>query len=175
MKRASNYFQTVRDYSERSRKHAAALVRRSWGYPRSRTKIEICQNPIFIIGSPRSGTSALGWALGEHSQLATLVESSILAVLFQGRYAEKAYETAKARRNGRDWVMRYNVSRSEFVGYLGAGLNALMASRIPGPPRPKKARKRNSGTPSRNRNGCSSTANPNSSPFASSWMRCAGN
>jgi Sulfotransferase family len=132
VKRASNYFQTLRDYSERSRKHAAALVRGGWGYPRFRTKIEICQNPIFIIGSPRSGTSALGWALGEHSQLATLVESSILAVLFQGRYAEKAYETAKARRNGRDWVMRYNVSRSEFVGYLGAGLNALMASRCPG-------------------------------------------
>ncbi len=91
-----------------------------------------CENPIFVIGSPRSGTSALGWALGEHSQLATLVESSILEALFKDQYAEKAYETAKVRPNGKNWVMRYDVSRSEFLGYLGAGLNALMASRCPG-------------------------------------------
>jgi len=94
--------------------------------------LTICENPIFVIGSPRSGTSALGWALGQHSQLVTLVESSILEVLFSGQYAEKAYETAKARPNGRNWVMQYDVSQSEFLGYLGAGLNALMASRCPG-------------------------------------------
>jgi Sulfotransferase family len=94
--------------------------------------LTICENPIFVIGSPRSGTSALGWALGQHSQLVTLVESSILEVLFSGQYAEKAYETARARPNGRNWVMQYDVSRSEYLGYLGAGLNALMASRFPG-------------------------------------------
>jgi len=94
--------------------------------------LTICENPMFVIGSPRSGTSALGWALGQHSQLVTFVESSILEVLFSGQYAEKAYETAKARPNGRNWVMQYDVSQSEFLGYLGAGLNALMASRYPG-------------------------------------------
>jgi hypothetical protein len=92
----------------------------------------ICENPIFVIGAPRSGTSALAWALGEHSQLATLVESSLLAVMFNCQYAEKAYETAKMRPNGRNWVKVYGVSRSEFLGYLGSGLNALMASRCPG-------------------------------------------
>jgi sulfotransferase family protein len=37
-----------------------------------------CENPIFIIGSPRSGTSILAWSLAEHSQLEVFAESNFL-------------------------------------------------------------------------------------------------
>jgi hypothetical protein len=59
-------------------------------------------------------------------------ESNFLWDVFGGGYVEKAYERAKARPDGRDWLMLYDVTRSEFLGYLGAGLNALMSSRCPG-------------------------------------------
>ena len=91
-----------------------------------------CENPIFIIGSPRSGTSILAWSLAEHSQLEVFAESTFLWKIFGNGYAEKAYESAKARPDGRDWLSLYDVTRSEFLGYLGVGLNALMSSRCPG-------------------------------------------
>ena len=94
--------------------------------------LKICENPVFIIGSPRSGTSILAWALAEHSELEVFAESNFLLDIFRNGYAEKAYETAKARTDGRDWLMLYEVSRSEFLAYFGAGLNALMSSRCPG-------------------------------------------
>ncbi len=37
----------------------------------------ICPEPIFIIGSPRSGTSILAWSLAQHSELWTEAESDI--------------------------------------------------------------------------------------------------
>lgn len=40
--------------------------------------LTICENPIFIIGSPRSGTSILAWSLAEHSQLDVFDESNFL-------------------------------------------------------------------------------------------------
>jgi hypothetical protein len=37
-----------------------------------------CENPIFIIESPRSGTSILAWSLAEQSQLEVFAESNFL-------------------------------------------------------------------------------------------------
>jgi len=91
----------------------------------------ICQHPVFIIGSPRSGTSILAWSLAQHSQLWTSAESDILYYLFGRGHLEKAYETACARPDG-TWMRNEGVDRSEFCRYLGLGLNALFTSRSGG-------------------------------------------
>jgi hypothetical protein len=45
-------------------------------------EVDICDSPVFVIGSPRSGTTALAFALGQHPGLATSDESQILVDLF---------------------------------------------------------------------------------------------
>jgi hypothetical protein len=93
--------------------------------------LSICPNPIFIIGSPRSGTSILAWSLAQHSRLWTSEESDILFTLFGNSHAEKAFETATGR-PGKTWMPHHGVDRAEFLGYLGLGLNALFSSRSEG-------------------------------------------
>jgi Sulfotransferase family/Glycosyl transferase family 2 len=91
----------------------------------------ICPDPIFVIGSPRSGTTALGHALAEHSDLWISGESDFLLFLFADRYAERAFDRALAVPGPR-WLRLEQVSRDEFLAYLGMGINALITSRSGG-------------------------------------------
>ena len=95
-------------------------------------RTDTCPNPIFIIGSPRSGTSILAWASAQHSQLWTSVESDVLFDLFGNGRVDQAYQTARGRPDGSDWLNVHGVERAEFLGYLGLGLNALISSRSQG-------------------------------------------
>lgn len=92
----------------------------------------ICESPIFIIGSPRSGTSILAWALAQHSALTTSEESSMFFELFRNNTVSAVYERAGARPDSRDWLRKFNVSQDEFVASIGLGLNALVTSRSDG-------------------------------------------
>jgi hypothetical protein len=86
---------------------------------------------VFIIGSPRSGTTALAAALGKHSQLWSSRESDFLFALFKANRVEHAFEAAAARPDG-GWLRAESVDRSEFLEYVGLGLNALFTSRCGG-------------------------------------------
>ena len=98
------------------------------------TKLQanICRSPIFVIGSPRSGTSILAWALAQHSQLWTSVESDVLFDLYGNGHVDRAYQTARGRPDGSDWLNAHGVDRAEFLAYLGLGINALVSSRSQG-------------------------------------------
>ena len=50
----------------------------------------ICPEPIFIIGSPRSGTSILAWSLAEHTELLNEAESDIFYYLLRDGSLENA-------------------------------------------------------------------------------------
>jgi hypothetical protein len=93
-------------------------------------QIEICEHPIFIIGSPRSGTSILAAALAQHSTLWTSDETQILFDLFDGGRANINYQ--RELRNEKSWLRDQGVERAEFLGFLGLGLNALITSRSNG-------------------------------------------
>jgi sulfotransferase family protein len=90
--------------------------------------MKICPDPIFVIGSPRSGTTALATALGKHSRLWSGAESDFLFHLFDGRHAEAAFAKARGRPTG-GWLRQQGVEREEFLACLGLGLNALFTSR----------------------------------------------
>src|SRR5262245_43980994 len=47
-------------------------------------RVRICTRPVFIVGSPRSGTTILAWSLAKHSHFWTSDESQILWDLFEG-------------------------------------------------------------------------------------------
>lgn len=91
---------------------------------------QVCSNPIFIIGSPRSGTSILAWSLAQHSQLWTSSESDILLYLFGDDCLDIAFQTAKERSGS--WLQEQGVERAEFLRFLGLGANALFTSRSQG-------------------------------------------
>jgi GT2 family glycosyltransferase len=86
---------------------------------------EICPDPVFIIGSPRSGTSILAWSLAEHGELCTEAESDIFYYLLKDGALERAFETSVARADG-SWLANHGVDLEQFLAHLGLGLNALL-------------------------------------------------
>jgi hypothetical protein len=94
-------------------------------------QLRICSHPIFIIGSPRSGTSILAWSLAYHDQLWTSHESHILDEMYSDGHLYRACQKAKSRPGG-TWLQEQSVEWSKFLRYLGFGLNALFTSRSQG-------------------------------------------
>jgi hypothetical protein len=82
-------------------------------------------DPVFVIGSPRSGTTALGKALARHSRFYAGDETIFLIDLFGGRRAEEIHERWAGRPSS-SWLRREQVSREQFLAALGSGLNALL-------------------------------------------------
>ncbi len=81
--------------------------------------------PIFVIGSPRSGTSILTWCLGQHSNILVQEESDWI-----GPFAlnvEAAYKMG-TRRGERSQLGSLNVKRAEFFECIGDAINTLILS-----------------------------------------------
>jgi hypothetical protein len=89
-------------------------------------QVRICKNPIFIVGSPRSGTTVLALALARHSRLWYSSESHIFPHLFGGARWE---ETDALGPNVMTWMRRKGVSREELLQSAALGVNALFTSR----------------------------------------------
>jgi hypothetical protein len=94
------------------------------------SRIPICPNPVFVIGSPRSGTSILAWALAHHPEFWASGELHILFGLFGQGWVKKKFQQEKNLPEG--WFEEEKVEFDEFLGYLGLGLNALFSSRSRG-------------------------------------------
>jgi hypothetical protein len=92
----------------------------------------LCPNPVFVLGSPRSGTTALPRALARHSRLWTSHESYVLHHLYGAGRADHAWRRDAEREQAPAWLKTEGVSREEFLGFLGAGVNALFTSRSGG-------------------------------------------
>ncbi len=93
--------------------------------------LPICKAPVFLIGSPRSGTAALAQSLARRGGLRVAGESEVLYSLFAHGFAERSYDRAMEV-PGRRWLRQERVSREEFLAYLGLGVNALITARSQG-------------------------------------------
>jgi hypothetical protein len=92
--------------------------------------LQLCPNPVFIIGSPRSGTKILAMSLTQHGHFWTSEESQILWDLFGDGCLEKNY--LRQGSLGGSWLHKQGVQKEEFLGYVGIGFNALFSSRSGG-------------------------------------------
>ena len=88
----------------------------------------LCADPVFIIGSPRSGTTALAHALGRHPALWVSKESYFLQQLYGNGRAVEVWEHNQ-RRATPSWLRHEEVERAEFLAFIGIGMNALYSSR----------------------------------------------
>ena len=91
----------------------------------------ICPDPIFVIGSPRSGTTALGHSLHKHPELWASKESYFLYDCFGNGRAGRSWQRHRERKNP-SFLASSEVGRAEFLGFLGLGVNALYTSRSGG-------------------------------------------
>jgi hypothetical protein len=90
-----------------------------------------CQSPIFIIGSPRSGTTALAHALGRHPELWVSKESYLIYQLYGNERVGQVWQH-NWKRATPSWLREQGVERAELLGFLGLAVNALFSSRSGG-------------------------------------------
>lgn len=79
--------------------------------------------PVLIIGSPRSGTSVLTWALGQHPNLYPLEETVWFGRFYAG--ATQAFHIGSAR-GPRSHLSSMGISRAEFLESLGLAVDGLV-------------------------------------------------
>ena len=85
-------------------------------------------NPVFVVGSYRSGTSIFCWCLGQHPNLVNLPETNWLARL--GMDLDNLYGLATV--NGRySHLGQINLSIDEFYRLSGEGVQRLMEATNP--------------------------------------------
>lgn len=91
----------------------------------------LCRNPVFVLGSPRSGTTAMAEALGRHPDFWAGQEGKFIAhLLGGGSRADEVFAREQAFPQG--WMVTEAVGREEWLGFLGLGINALFSSRSGG-------------------------------------------
>jgi hypothetical protein len=80
---------------------------------------------IFVVGSPRSGTSILTWCLGQHPNIFPVPESN-----WMGQFAinvQISYEIGSAR-GDRSLLSGMDIGREEFFANFGRSINDLILS-----------------------------------------------
>lgn len=84
---------------------------------------EEINRPIFVVGSPRSGTSILAWCLGYHPNIFPVPESN-----WMGDFAvnvAKSYQVGTAR-GIFSILSAMGISRDEFFSCIGRSINSLI-------------------------------------------------
>src|SRR5918996_2678103 len=107
------------------RNHASSAVSASRATAGPERLAPICPNPVFVIGSPRSGTTAVAFSLAEHSELWASGEAHVFSHLFASGLVERAFDRAMLP-PGPSLLRLEEVSREEFHAYVGLGINALI-------------------------------------------------
>jgi hypothetical protein len=91
----------------------------------------VCPDPVFVIGSPRSGTTAMAQSLNRHPDLRVGKESYVLHDFFLNGRPERVWENHTTRATP-SWLAFEQVERDEFLAFVGLGFNALFSSRAEG-------------------------------------------
>jgi Sulfotransferase family len=79
--------------------------------------------PIFVVGSPRSGTSILTWCLGQHPNMFPVPESNWMA---QFAVSVAASYQVGVSRGDRTILSGMDISRDEFFASFGRSINDLI-------------------------------------------------
>lgn len=81
------------------------------------------KGPIFVVGSPRSGTSILTWCLGQHANILPQEESG-----WMGDFAVSldAHHKVGYKRGARSQLSAMGIDQAEFFKSMGDGINHMI-------------------------------------------------
>jgi len=91
--------------------------------PQNAEMQEEINKPIFVVGSPRSGTSILAWCLGHHPNIFPVPESN-----WMGDFAvnvARSYQIGAAR-GIFSILSAMGISHAEFFSHIGRSINSLV-------------------------------------------------
>jgi|GEM_PF-2886823 len=92
----------------------------------------VCHDPIFVVASPRSGTSQLAFSLARHSQNWVSRESHFLHYLAKLAKDIHALGTEWNAVSYTWWLAKEGVTAEELLRFIGHGINALFTNRSGG-------------------------------------------
>ena len=93
--------------------------------------LSYCPDPVFVFGSPRSGTTALAHALGKHHDFWVGEETFFLSELFGENRAQTVFERWSNRPSS-SWLRAQHVTMSSYLHSLGLGINVLFTQHSQG-------------------------------------------
>jgi hypothetical protein len=85
---------------------------------------------VFVFGSPRSGTSAMAWAIAQHDAFETGPEIDLLFMIARDGVCHEAFQAAVGREEG--WLATNGIEEREFRAAVGVGLHAMLAAHCGG-------------------------------------------
>lgn len=85
--------------------------------------------PVFVVGCPRSGTSALSWASAAHACHWTSVASHFFYHLSRDSWFNSAWSDS---RGPNAWIDRYAVDEDAFLACAGIGFDQMTRARTNG-------------------------------------------
>jgi hypothetical protein len=82
-------------------------------------------NPVFVAGCPRSGTSALSWAIAAHPEYWTSAETHFFYYLLRND-AEAVRRAYSLSSGPGQWLDNHGIEFIQFLAYLGVGFDQMM-------------------------------------------------
>jgi hypothetical protein len=88
--------------------------------------------PVFVAGCPRSGTTALSWAIAAHPGYHTSAETHFFYYLLRETDDNSLERVFSQSSGGGSWLKKFEVDFEQFLFYTGVGLDRMMRDKTGG-------------------------------------------
>jgi hypothetical protein len=87
--------------------------------------------PVFVAGCPRSGTTALSWAIAAHPGYWTSAETHFFYYLLREREdsLRRVYDLADEEQS---WLRRHKIAYGQFLAHIGFGFDRMLRQQAGG-------------------------------------------
>ena len=88
--------------------------------------------PVFVAGCPRSGTTALSWAIAAHPGYHTSAEMHFFYYLLREAEDNSLKRVFSHSSGDASWLGKWQVPFEQFLSYVGVGLDRMIRDKVGG-------------------------------------------